>query len=270
MNDSDKHALENNFGKDRGGGICGGMSRFKCVCAYDGTDFCGWQSQVTGNSVQDFIERRLEAIFKRKIRIHGSGRTDAGVHADAQVFHFDAPWRHSSDALLAALRSGYPDSLQILKVSKVPENFHARYSVKGKRYVYRIYLGRATPKIARYRWSLGEMELDLEAMNSAAKILIGTHDFTAFSANRGAEYKDNPVKDLRKLEVVRRGREIKISTEGSGYLYKMVRMIVGALVEVGRGRLSEADVARALDLKKRSNLFQAAPAKGLTLEKVFY
>ena len=270
MNQDDCKALSNVFADADLGEMRGEKARFKCVCAYDGTDFCGWQSQATGGSVQDFIERRLEAVFKRKMRIHGSGRTDAGVHADAQVFHFDACWRHSAGALLAALRSGYPESLQILKVSKVPEDFHARYSAKGKRYVYRLYLGRAHPKIARYRWSLGDRELDIDAMNSAAKILIGVHDFTAFSANRGAEYKDNPVKDLRKLDVSRRGREVKISTEGSGYLYKMVRMIVGALVAVGTGKLSNGDIARALESKKRSNLFQAAPAKGLTLEKVFY
>ena len=245
-------------------------TRFKCVCAYDGTDFRGWQSQLSGDSVQDFFERRLSAIFKKKIRIHGSGRTDAGVHAAAQVFHFDAVWRHDCKALLAALSSGYPDSLQVLKVSKVSADFHARYCAKGKRYVYRMYEGRATPEIVRYRWSLGRRRPDVGAMNEAAAMLVGTRDFTAFSAARRHDSNENTVKTLRKLEFSRRGREIKMVTEGSGYLYKMVRMIVGALVDVGTGKLSKEDIARALESKKRGTLFQAAPAKGLSLEKVFY
>ncbi len=246
-------------------------SRFKCVCAYDGTDFCGWQSQPCGMSIQDFIEKRLSNIFKKKIRIHGSGRTDAGVHADAQVFHFDAQWRHSEEALLSALKSGYPDSLQIISLKRVSEKFHARYSAKGKRYVYSITEGRAAPKTTRYSWSLGNRVLNVEAVNAAAKILLGTHDFTSFSASRGADAKDNPVKTLFQLEAKRRGKLVVFTTRGSGYMYKMVRLIVGALVEVGLGKLSPDDISRILESKKRgSNKFQAAPAKGLTLNRVYY
>ena len=247
------------------------LSRFKCVCAYDGTDFCGWQSQPNGMSIQDFIEKRLAQIFKRKIRIHGSGRTDSGVHADAQVFHFDACWKHSADTLLSALKCGYPDSLQILSVRRVPQTFHARYSAKGKRYSYKIREGHSAPKSTRYEWSIGRRKLDVKAMNSAAKLMLGTHDFTAFSANRGGGAKENPVKTLFELEAKRSGSLVKITTRGSGYMYKMVRMIVGALVEVGLGKLSEGDIEDMLSAKARcSGKFQAAPAKGLTLEKVYY
>lgn len=246
-------------------------SRFKCVCAYDGTDFCGWQSQPNGMSVQDFIERRLEQIFKRKTRIHGSGRTDSGVHADAQTFHFDAKWRHGDAALLAALKCGHPDSLQILSVEKVGKDFHARYSAKGKRYVYKICEGDADPKSTRYEWSLGLRRLDLDAVNRAAQILLGTHDFTAFSASRGTDAKENPVKTIFELRAKRRGRTITFSTRGSGYMYKMVRMLVGALVEVGLGKLTAEEIAETLESKTRGHRkFQAAPAKGLTLNKVYY
>lgn len=245
-------------------------TRFKCVVAYDGTDYCGWQSQATKNSVQDFIERRLAAIFGKQIRIHSSGRTDAGVHAAAQVFHFDADWKYPLSGLEAALRSGYPDSIRILKISRVKKDFHARYGAKGKRYVYKIYEGYAPPVITRFRWSFGNRRLDVEAMNEAAKKLLGTHNFTAFSVSRGTDAKDNPIKSLRILNVSRRGKEVKIITEGSGYLYKMVRMLTGALVGVGTGKLSAAQLEAALKNAKRCNLFQAAPAEGLTLEKVFY
>lgn len=247
----------------------GGIARFKCVVAYDGTDYCGWQSQPGGNSIQDILERRLAEIFKRSVRIHGSGRTDSGVHADAQVFHFDAAWRHPARALLAAFGAGLPDSIRVLKVSRVSREFHARYGAAGKRYVYRIYEGFAPPKIARYRWSVAP-KLDVAAMSEAAEALVGTRDFTAFSASRGVGDEPNPVKTLRLLEVSRRGREIKITAEGSGFLYKMVRFLTGALVCVGRGRLKREDLIHALESKRRSNMFQAAPARGLSLEKVFY
>lgn len=246
-------------------------SRFKCVCAYDGTDFCGWQSQPNNLSIQDFIESRLSEIFKEKIRIHGSGRTDAGVHADAQVFHFDANWKHSDSALLKALRVGMPESLQIVSLKKVSKNFHARYSAVGKRYVYKICEGQASPKIARYHWSIGDRTLDLDALNASAKILLGTHDFTSFSATRGSDSKDNPVKTLFQLEAKRNKNIITITTRGSGYMYKMVRMLVGALVDVALGKFTQADIQKILDAKKRGSYrFATAPAKGLSLNKVYY
>ena len=246
-------------------------TRFKCVCAYDGTDFCGWQSQPNNLAIQDFIETRLSAIFKEKIRIHGSGRTDAGVHADAQVFHFDAIWKHSPTALLSALRVGMPEALQIVSLKKVSNNFHARYSVVGKRYIYKICEGQASPKIARYHWSIGNRKLDIDAINESAKILLGTHDFTSFSASRGTDTKDNPIKTLFQLEAKRNKNIVTISTRGTGYMYKMVRMLVGALVDVGLGKFTQDDIQQILDAKKRGSYkFATAPAKGLSLNKVFY
>ena len=245
--------------------------RFKCVCAYDGTDFCGWQSQLNNLSIQDCIETRLSEIFKEKIRIHASGRTDAGVHADAQVFHFDANWKHSDTALLSAIRVSLPESLQISSLKKVSQDFHARYSVVSKRYIYKIYEGQASPKIARYHWSIGNRKLDLDAINDASKLLIGTHDFTSFSASRGTDSKDNPIKTLFQLDAKRNGKVITITTRGSGYMYKMVRMLVGALVDVGLGKFTKADIKKILDAKKRGSYrFATAPSKGLSLNKVFY
>lgn len=221
-------------------------------------------------TVQDSIEARLAGIFKTKIRIHASGRTDAGVHAKAQVFHFDAVWPHGAAVLERALSHGFGGRIQISKISEVDRNFHARYKTKGKRYCYYIYEGYAPPCETRYCLSLGNFKLDVEKMNEAAKTLLGTHNFIAFSANRGRDDKDNPVKTLRKLEIKRRGKRIKLTTEGSGYMYKMVRMLTGALMEVGFGHLEISDIRKILDAQVRTNKFPTAPSKGLFLEKVFY
>src|SRR5687768_16515915 len=120
-------------------------TRWKCICAYDGSSFSGWQSQAGGRAIQDVIEARLEQIFKTPLRIHGSGRTDAGVHAHGQVFHFDATWRHEKEKLLAAFRVGLPASIQIKSMTAVASSFHARFDATGKRYDYHIHLGDADP-----------------------------------------------------------------------------------------------------------------------------
>ena len=244
--------------------------RFKCVVAYDGTDFCGWQAQLGGGSIQDFIEFKLASILGKQTRIHGSGRTDAGVHANGQVFHFDTIWKHSPDAMARALCAGNVQVVRVLSVEEVSKDFHARFSVEGKRYIYKISKGFAMPDLARYRWSLGGRKTDVEKMISASKIFLGEHDFKAYSANRGANVKENTIKTIYRLDVKDLGDEIHVITEGSGYLYKMVRLLVGALIQCGQGKLSEDDLLKALQSKTRGNLFQAAPAAGLTLDKVFY
>ncbi len=222
-------------------------------------------------SVQDFIERRLKQFLGADTRIHASGRTDAGVHAHAQVFHFDADWRHGEEKMLAALRCGFPDSIRISSVKKVSEKFHARHGVKKKIYEYNIYLGYAPPHLTRYRWSLGKRLPDADKMNAAAQMLLGKHDFTSFSANRrGSGEGETFVKNMELLEVAKRGNEMKLTTCASGYLFRMVRLITGALVAAGLDELSPADIKRILDAKKRGAWFQAAPARGLFLKKVFY
>ncbi len=238
------------------------------MCAYDGGDFSGWQSQVGGNAIQDAIERRLGEIFAAPVRIHGSGRTDAGVHALGQVFHFDASWRHAPDQLLAALRGGLPATIQIRSVRPVASTFHARFQATGKWYEYRIVLGDADPFTRPFAWSVFR-PLDAGAMQAAAGLLQGTHDFRAFTALNGTSRADT-VRDLRRLTVHRRGRMIRIVAEADGFLYKMVRSLVGALVAVGEGRLSAADVARILRSRQRTADVQTAPAHGLFLVKVFY
>jgi tRNA pseudouridine38-40 synthase len=245
-----------------------GHRRFICKVAYDGTAFCGWQSQTGGHTVQDAIEKRLAHILLAPARIHGSGRTDAGVHAIGQVLHFDAKWKHSTDTLLRALRTGLPSGIQISEVKEGRPNFHARFSVKGKRYCYHIYEGYAPPMQVRYCHSTGEQKLNVPAMKEAAAMLLGIHDFTAFGGQKSHE--ENPVKDLRRLDVIRRGPHIDVITESSGYLYKMVRRLAGGLMQVGSGRMTPQELFAYLEAKKSLAAVPSAPAKGLVMEKVFY
>ncbi len=242
--------------------------RWKCVCAYDGTAFAGWQSQAGGAAIQDVIEARLAKIFKVPVRLHGSGRTDAGVHALGQVFHFDADWRHGADKLLAALRTGLPPAIQVKSARVVPAAFHARFQATGKRYEYRVHLGDADPFTRPYCWPVFR-PLDLAAMRAAATVLRGRHDFRSFTALNGTEREDT-VRDLRRLDVTRRGRLVRITAEADGFLYKMVRSLVGVLVAVGEGKLTPAQVREILGTQKRTALVQTAPPQGLFLVKVFY
>jgi tRNA pseudouridine38-40 synthase len=162
------------------------MKRWKCVCAYDGAGFTGWQSQPKRDSVQDAVEERLAAVLGVPTRTHASGRTDAGVHASGQVFHFDAEWSHGPGKLAAALRHRLPKAIQIVSVREAPADFHARFSATGKVYEYHIHMGDADPFTRPFCWAILK-PLDLAAMRKAAALLRGRHDFKAFSALNGAE-----------------------------------------------------------------------------------
>lgn len=243
-------------------------SRWKAVCAYVGTGINGWQSQKGGNSVQDFIERRLAIVLGTPTRIHGSGRTDAGVHARAQVFHFDAKWTHGAAILLRALRVGLPAGIQVTSVRRAPKDFHARFSAKGKTYVYYLDQGRADAFRDPFCWSVGR-PLDVAAMRRAAAVLCGRHDFKAFSVFGGVE-RETTVRNLTRLEVLGRGKRLRVVAEADGFLYKMVRSLVGALVAVGLGKLTVDDMSRILASGARTHEVQTAPAKGLFLWKVKY
>jgi tRNA pseudouridine38-40 synthase len=244
--------------------------RWKCICAYDGTDFDGWQRQPGGRAVQNYLEAALTQLFDRAVQIQGSGRTDAGVHARGQCFHFDADWVHASEKLNRALHSILPTSIRINSVRRVSDDFHARFSVTGKRYLYRYYLGRADPVDDRFVWACRDLPLDLSAMQAAADVLIGTHDFSAYSATHGKDSDPNPVKAITRLALKQQGKHLRLYAEGSGFLYRMMRSLAGALHAVGRGRLTPDDIAEILESKKRTHRIVTAPAKGLFLDKVFY
>jgi tRNA pseudouridine38-40 synthase len=244
------------------------QQRWKCVCAYDGTSFHGWQSQEGGNTIQDLVERQMAKVLKRKIRIEGSGRTDSGVHALAQVFHFDAPWNHGAEKFRRALQTGLPRTIQLKSLRPVSQKFHARFDAKGKIYRYRIFLGQADPFTAPWRWSVGR-ELDWPAMQAAAKVLRGKHDFWAFSGENDRTY-ETTVRHLRRLDLGRKGRNVTITFEADGFLYKMARSLAGALVNVGLGKLSLPEVTELIKTRRRTHAVQTAPPQGLFLVKVIY
>lgn len=247
--------------------------RWKCLVAYDGTTFSGWQAQPDKNAVQDHIERRLAELLQNEVRIHGSGRTDAGVHARGQVFHFDSVWRHGAEKLLAALRGGLPPSIQVRTAEPVADEFHARYSAVGKIYHYRlIHGGWADPFEHAFTWSVPKA-LDVAAMRAAAAVLRGKHDFRAFSAF-GGEERENTVRTLARLDLIEDGiedgRSLRIEAEAEGFLYKMVRSLVGALVYAGMGKLSPERIAILLAARTRTPEVETAPPQGLCLMKVHY
>jgi tRNA pseudouridine38-40 synthase len=244
------------------------VTRWKCTCAYDGTQLHGFQSQEGGRTVQDLVERQLAKVLGGKIRIHGSGRTDSGVHALAQVFHFDAAWKHGADKLRIALQTGLPKSIRLTALRPVPAKFHARFDAKGKVYRYHLHLGMADPFATAWCWSVNR-ELDWPAVAAAAKILRGKHDFWAFSGENDRTY-ETTVRDLRRLDIRRRGRNVTFTFEADGFLYKMVRSLAGALVNVGLGKLTPAQVAELLRTRQRIPAVQTAPPQGLFLVKVIY
>lgn len=245
-------------------------SRWRCLCSYDGTNYRGWQKQPRGQSVQGCIEQALQKTFTKKIKTIGAGRTDAGVHALGQVFHFDAAWRHGADNLLKALRVRLPEDILPLELVEVPSSFHALCSARGKYYVYRAVEGHALPMEMRYVHSLKNRTLDVASMRKGADHLVGRHDFSSFAASRGSGEEESPIKELWRLEVVRSGRRIKIKALGGGFLYKMVRSIAGALFDVGIGKLEPDDIRDLLESRERTRIVKTAPARGLCLGKVYY
>lgn len=244
--------------------------RWKCACSYDGSHYAGWQKQSGQLSVQQVIEAVLEKLFKTRTLIHGSGRTDAGVHALEQVFHFDQEWRHGGENLVKAIRSILPKSIRVDSAVQVGSDFHARFSAVSKRYQYRLRLGDADPFQWPFCWSVPD-NLDLNLLDAALKRLVGKHDFAAFAASRGNGLRyESTVRHLTEAEVSQDGDFVRLSFRADGFMYKMVRSLTGAVVNVGLGRMELAEIGRLLVSAERMPLVQAAPAKGLFLEKVFY
>lgn len=244
--------------------------RWKCTCSYDGSHYAGWQKQNGQLSVQQAIEAVLGKLFKSPTLIHGSGRTDAGVHALEQVFHFDQDWRHGGESLVKAIRSILPKSIRVESAIEVGDDFHARFSAVSKRYRYELKLGDADPFQWPFCWPV-PISLNLNLLDAALKRLLGKHDFAAFAANRGngLEY-ESTVRHLTESDLSQEGDFVRLSFRADGFMYKMVRSLTGAVVNVGLGRMELDEVDRLLLCAERTPLVQAAPAKGLFLEKVFY
>lgn len=247
------------------------MTRYKIIIEYDGTNLLGWQKQQEGPSVQAHLEQALFAFTHQQIEVIAAGRTDAGVHATAQVAHFDLDTnmelfrlREAFNALLRDMNA----PVSVLEVEAVDSDFHARFKAKGRGYIYKILNRRARPVLQENRVWWVPFPLDVNAMREGAKHLLGHHDFSSF---RGAGCQAlSPVKTLDKLDIMVSGDEIDFVVEARSFLYHQVRNMVGTLKMVGDGHLKPDDVKTILESKNRSVAGMTAPASGLYLNKVVY
>ncbi len=244
--------------------------RLKLVIAYDGSQFAGWQSQSHRNTIQDHIERAFEHIGGKPVRVHAAGRTDAGAHALAQCAHADlADDRLSAAGWTGALNALLPPTIRVLRCRYVAKDFHARLSAKGKIYRYRIWSAPVLPPFEyRRAWHIAR-PLNLKILKTAAKRFVGTHDFAGFAANRGNPERST-VRTIHSVDVRRSGPRVTIDFDGDGFLYKMVRLIVGSLVKCALGKLRVEDLTKRLASAHAGQARFAAPAEGLFLVRVRY
>ena len=242
----------------------------KCTISYDGHLFYGYQVQPGQRTIQDELEKALQTLHKAKERIPvvSSGRTDSGVHAVGQTIHFDSPlsipeakWPYALNALL-------PDDISVRKAEAVNDQFHARFSAKRKEYRYMIYRGRHPDVFKRYYAYHVPDDIDMEKVKEASRYLVGTHDFTSFCATK-TEVKDK-VRTVHELEWSDTGDGLQMRIVGSGFLYNMVRIIAGTLLDVGTGKFSPGDIEKMILAKNRDAAGRTAPAHGLYLWRVIY
>ena len=245
------------------------MRNFKLSLCYDGGRYKGWQKQGnTDNTIQDKLEGLLSRLLAQPVEVAGSGRTDAGVHARCQICSFRAETALSCEELLSALRQYLPEDIGALALEEAEPRFHARLSCREKSYVYRIWNSAEPQVFARnYCWILPEA-LDVAAMEEAAALLGGEHDFSAFCANR--HLKKSAVRNLHSVEITREGPELRLRFTGDGFLYHMVRILTGTLVEVGLHQREAGEMLAILASRDRSRAGLTAPAKGLCLWEVRY
>lgn len=250
------------------------MPRYRLTIEYDGTPYVGWQFQANGPSVQGALEDAFLRLAAGRIVVKGAGRTDTGVHATGQVAHVDFPRDWPAEKLMDALNAHLkhakdgPHPIAILAVEIVGEDFDARFSAKARHYLYRIIDRRAPLALERHRAWHVRTRLDVDAMDAAAKRLLGTHDFTTFrAANCQAK---SPLKTLDRLDVTRDGDVVEIRASARSFLHNQVRSMVGSLKLVGDGRWTADDLGAALEEADRTACGPVAPAAGLALVKVDY
>lgn len=254
------------------------MKNILLTIAYDGTGFSGWQRQPNARTVQGELERVLSVLCRQNITINGTSRTDAGVHALGQRASFTGDFGIPADRIamaanhLLAGRDGIhrgAGEIEILEAVEVPLSFHARFDCLGKTYVYRLRFGVKPDLFLRDRCYQIPGTLDVEAMRQAAAYIKGTHDFRSFMTWGGKEM-ESYVRTVSELQLIREGDELRMEITGDGFLYNMVRIIMGTLVEVGMGRRRPEELPAALQAKDRSRAGHTAPPQGLYLARIYY
>ena len=245
------------------------MARYKLIIAYNGTNYCGWQRQPDLMSVQEALEAGFKAFCGEDITVHAAGRTDAGVHASGQVAHVDLAKDWRTDVVRDAVNQHLlNERIAILSAEKVSDEFHARFSATGRSYIYKMLNRRSPPVFERGQvWPL-KRKVDASAMDKAAKLLLGKHDFTTF---RDLECQaESPIRTLDRFDVRRDGEMVTFHLEARSFLHRQVRSLVGSLELVGSGRWTECDLVKALEARDRRACGPVAPPEGLYLDKVDY
>ena len=244
--------------------------KYKVVIAYDGTAYSGWQYQDNAVGIQQVVEEVLAYLEGAPVRIFGSSRTDAGVHAKGFVGHFELTKPIPPKNLVRAMNSRLPEAVRILKASYAKPDFDARLSAKGKEYRYQLYQADILPPHLVPYWTFCHRPLDLKAMQKAAKYFVGKHDFLSFAANPNREL-DSTVRRIFSFEVKQAGHRYTFIVKGDGFLYKQVRSMVGFLIAVGKGNEKPEAVRDLLrDHPARTARVETAPSRGLFLWKVLY
>jgi tRNA pseudouridine38-40 synthase len=245
------------------------MQRYKCTISYDGTFFSGYQIQPGKRTVQSEIEGALLKIHKgMPVKITASGRTDAGVHAKGQVIHFNSHLAIPQEKWVYALHSLLPEDIAIVRVEKVDSKFHARFDTTGKEYRYIVNLSAERNPFTRHYVYQYAYPLNIDSMKKAATHLVGTHDFTSFCSAK-TEIEDR-VRTIFDIEILKNGDQIIFHFIGNGFLYNMVRILVGTLLEIGNGQKNPEDIMEILERKDRTLAGKTAPAHGLYLWEVHY
>ncbi|MBR1581133.1 MAG: tRNA pseudouridine(38-40) synthase TruA [Selenomonadaceae bacterium] len=249
------------------------MRNIALLVAYDGTNYHGFQRQTRWLAIQNVLEDRLSRVFGGRIELAAAGRTDAGVHARGQVVNFFTEGTIPIDRITIAAASVLPSDIVVRRAWEADENFSARFSVVSKIYTYRLHVGETSdPLIDRYAWHV-RPPIDVESMSAALKLLVGTHDFSAFRSS--SEVERNPVRTIFDATIDERfdpigDRLLTIRLHADGFLYKMARNIVGAAVKVGRGRMTLDELKNIFDGRDRNAAPPPAPALGLCLSEVYY
>ncbi|WP_265446594.1 tRNA pseudouridine(38-40) synthase TruA [Acetivibrio straminisolvens] len=244
------------------------MRNVKLIIEYDGTNYHGWQKQKNAKTVQDTIESAIKGLTGEKAELTGASRTDFGVHALGQVANFKTDSNIPGDRFSYALNRILPDDIVIIESQEVSPDFHARFKSKGKKYRYLIYNSRFPSAILRNRAFHVSYKLDFESMKKAASYFLGTHDFSSFRAS-GSSVKTS-VRTMTDVLLERDDKIIKFEISGDGFLYNMVRIMVGTLVDVGMGRINDDDIPKIIESKNRKSAGRTAPAEGLYLVEVYY
>ena len=244
------------------------LRRILLTLSYDGTAYAGWQRQKNAVAVQQRVEEALFKLTGKTLTVTGASRTDAGVHALAQRAHFDTGSCIPPDKYPFALNTCLPRDIRVLEGVEVSRNFHARFHAAGKRYTYRIHNAPHASALYRCLTAHVPTPLDVRAMERSLSAVLGPHDFAAFQAAGGTA--KTTLRTLTRAALFQEGDAIILTVEGNAFLYNMVRIIAGTLIEIGQGRLPETAFARALETGNRLDLGSTAPACGLELTRVFY